>query len=455
MFNLRQGGLAIYGGVIAAIITVFVFSRVRKLSMGLLCDTAGLGLVLGQVIGRWGNFFNREAFGGYTDGLFAMQLPLSAVRSSDVTDSLLQHVVEVNGISYIQVHPTFLYESLWNLILLILLILFTRHKRFDGEVFLLYLAGYGIGRFWIESLRTGLVLLPVIGYPVSMALAALLCGRIGFLDQSSVDMLLYAFVKEEKVERALVNVDAAMVDGPMRGVLQKAIDHMHMTFDETDVMRDSLQMIEREYACSRIKNVHDFIVHVEIYGGAIERPVELLLADKKRWEQRICGSMKERRKMFVDIVMSIAASLLICGMILYLPVMEIDISKNLISQVLTIIVVILDDLIFARAQKYLAIDWLALDGHTDEADAKKIEEYYRYDERKEKRLSVVLAVVTAAGAAAAYYFGYQLMTAAALLLVALMANQHRVGRAVARKTLVRSIKCAFPGWLMDIVAIRN
>ena len=113
----------------------------------------------------------------------------------------------------------------------------------------------------------------------------------------------------------------------------------------------------------------------------------------------------------------------------------------------------INDLIFARAQKYLAIDWLALDGHTDEADAKKIEEYYRYDERKEKRLSVVLAVVTAAGAAAAYYFGYQLMTAAALLLVALMANQHRVGRAVARKTLVRSIKCAFPGWLMDIVLL--
>lgn len=103
-----------------------------------------------------------------------MQLPLSAVRSSDVTDSLLQHVVEVNGISYIQVHPTFLYESLWNLILLILLILSTKHKRFDGEVFLLYLAGYGIGRFWIESLRTDQLLLPVIGYPVSMALAALL-----------------------------------------------------------------------------------------------------------------------------------------------------------------------------------------------------------------------------------------------------------------------------------------
>ena len=174
ILNIRQGGLAIYGGVIAAIITTFVFSRVKKLSMGLLCDTAGLGLVLGQVIGRWGNFFNREAFGGYTDGLFAMQLPLSAVRSSDVTTDLMNHVVESGGISYIQVQPTFLYESMWNLVLLILLILFTKHKKFDGEVFLLYLAGYGIGRFWIESLRTDQLLIPGIGYPVSMALAALL-----------------------------------------------------------------------------------------------------------------------------------------------------------------------------------------------------------------------------------------------------------------------------------------
>ena len=174
IFNIRQGGLAIYGGVIAAIITTFVFSRVKKLSMGLLCDTAGLGLVLGQVIGRWGNFFNREAFGGYTDGLFAMQLPLSAVRSSDVTTDLMNHVVESGGISYIQVHPTFLYESMWNLVLLICLILFTKHKKFDGEVFLLYLAGYGIGRFWVESLRTDQLLIPGIGYPVSMALAALL-----------------------------------------------------------------------------------------------------------------------------------------------------------------------------------------------------------------------------------------------------------------------------------------
>ena len=83
IFNLRQGGLAIYGGVIAAIITVIVFAKVKKVSAPLLFDTAGLGLVTGQMIGRWGNFFNREAFGEYTDSLLAMRLPTEAVRSSD------------------------------------------------------------------------------------------------------------------------------------------------------------------------------------------------------------------------------------------------------------------------------------------------------------------------------------------------------------------------------------
>ena len=174
IFNVRQGGLAIYGGVIAAILTVFLYSKVKKLSFGQLCDTAGLGLVLGQVIGRWGNFFNREAFGDYSDGLLAMQIPVSAVRSSEITDKLWEHTVVMDGITYIQVHPTFLYESLWNLCLLCLLLLLFKYRKFQGEIFLLYLFGYGLGRFWIEGLRTDQLLLPGIGYPVSRALAAVL-----------------------------------------------------------------------------------------------------------------------------------------------------------------------------------------------------------------------------------------------------------------------------------------
>lgn len=174
IFNIRQGGLAIYGGVIAAIITVCIFAKKRKMSAPLIMDTAGLGLVAGQMIGRWGNFFNREAFGDYTDGLLAMRLPLDAVRSSDVTELMRKHMETVDGVSYIQVHPTFLYESLWCLMVLVLMLLYRKHKKFDGEVFLLYLFGYGAGRFWIEGLRTDQLLIPGWGVPVSQVLAGVL-----------------------------------------------------------------------------------------------------------------------------------------------------------------------------------------------------------------------------------------------------------------------------------------
>ena len=171
IFNIRNGGLAIYGGVLTAIATVFVFSKVRKQPFGLLTDTAGLGLVLGQVVGRWGNFFNREAFGGYTDNLLAMQLPVSAVRRSDISADLAAHIMNVGGIDYIQVHPTFLYESLWNLCVLLFLIWYSPKKKFHGEVFCLYMLLYGIGRFWIEGLRTDQLIFFGTGLAVSQMLA--------------------------------------------------------------------------------------------------------------------------------------------------------------------------------------------------------------------------------------------------------------------------------------------
>ena len=142
--------------------------------MGKLLDTACFGLVLGQAIGRWGNFFNREAFGEYTNGLFAMKLPLDAVRSSDVTQFMRDHMEMADGVGYIQVHPTFLYESVWCLLVLIFMTFYSRRQMFKGEMFLVYLAGYGFGRFWIEGLRTDQLLIPGIGWAVSRALAALL-----------------------------------------------------------------------------------------------------------------------------------------------------------------------------------------------------------------------------------------------------------------------------------------
>lgn len=181
----REGGLAILGGVIAAVITFYVYVKIKKQNFWLMVDTGCVGLVLGQIIGRWGNFFNREAFGGYTDGMFAMQLPLNAVRSSDVTQEMMEHLQTIRGVQYIQVHPTFLYESLWNTGVLLMLLFFTKRKKFDGEIFLLYLAGYGIGRFWIEGLRTDQLLLPGIGLPVSQVLSIVvaICSIIVILIQ--------------------------------------------------------------------------------------------------------------------------------------------------------------------------------------------------------------------------------------------------------------------------------
>lgn len=201
IFNLRSGGLMIYGGIFGAVLSAIVFTRVKKYSFWLLADTGCIGLITGQIIGRWGNFFNREAFGKFSDGLLAMQLDIRDV-SYDFRASVAylrekfagrqaaferimeirNNTVWIDGAEYIQVHPTFLYESLWNLCLLILLIIYTKHKKFDGEVFLLYLAGYGLGRVWIEGLRTDQLFLWGTSIPVSQLISSLLviCS-LGFI----------------------------------------------------------------------------------------------------------------------------------------------------------------------------------------------------------------------------------------------------------------------------------
>ena len=174
ILNIRNGGLAIYGGIIAGVITVFVYSKITKMKFLQIADTVCMGLAAGQIIGRWGNFFNREAFGEYTNNLLAMQLPVSAVRKNEITSAMWNHVVTIGGVEYIQVHPTFLYEGLWNFMVLLFLFWFRKRKKFEGELFFCYLAGYGVGRFWIESLRTDQLLLPGIHVPVSQMLSAVL-----------------------------------------------------------------------------------------------------------------------------------------------------------------------------------------------------------------------------------------------------------------------------------------
>lgn len=170
IFNLRKGGLAIYGGVIAAFLTLFLFCRKKKINYFTMIDICVPGLALGQAIGRWGNFFNREAFGEYTDSLLAMRLPEAAVRPHEITETIAAHAAD----GAIQVHPTFLYECLWNLAVIAAMLLVWRYKQFEGEIALVYLGGYGLGRSWIESFRTDQLHLQGTQIPVSQLLAVIL-----------------------------------------------------------------------------------------------------------------------------------------------------------------------------------------------------------------------------------------------------------------------------------------
>lgn len=135
MIAIWDGGLAIYGGIIVAVLTAFVVCKVKKIGFGAFCDLGCFGLLIGQAVGRWGNFFNREAFGGATTLPWRMGLYVPY---------------------YVEVHPTFLYESLWNLAGFLLLFWFVKKigRKFDGQIFLMYIIWYGIGRSVIEGLRT-------------------------------------------------------------------------------------------------------------------------------------------------------------------------------------------------------------------------------------------------------------------------------------------------------------
>jgi phosphatidylglycerol:prolipoprotein diacylglycerol transferase len=162
--KIRDGGLAIYGGVISAILVAWLYARKKKISPLNLVDFGVPYLVLGQAIGRWGNFVNQEAFGAPT------KLPWR--MNGTIADSYLSNLPETLDLTKWGVHPAFLYESLWDLALFFFLIWFRRKKKLEGEVLFLYLIGYGVGRFMIESLRTDSLYLG--SFRVSQLLSALL-----------------------------------------------------------------------------------------------------------------------------------------------------------------------------------------------------------------------------------------------------------------------------------------
>ena len=193
IFYLRQGGLAIYGGVIGGFATLFIYSHIKKINPFKIGDCAVFGLVIGQIVGRWGNFFNREVFGGYTDSLFAMRLPVDAVRASDIKQTHLDGMAAMGDVNFIQVHPTFLYEGVWNLCLLIAMFVFRKHKKYDGQMCLIYLGGYGIGRCIVEGIRTDQLLIPGTQIAVSQLL-----GFVMFIGAVIADIVIRMRLKKKQ-----------------------------------------------------------------------------------------------------------------------------------------------------------------------------------------------------------------------------------------------------------------
>ena len=171
IFNIRNGGIAIYGGIIGGVITAIVYCRVKKISFAKVADSASFGLLTGQIIGRWGNFFNQEAFGGNTN------LPWGMTGSTiaEKLDKLQQQGIAVSP--DLPVHPTFLYESLWNLgVLLVVWYVFAKKHKFDGMEFCTYISLYGLGRLWIEGLRTDSLMLGGVRISQLVALMCVLAG---------------------------------------------------------------------------------------------------------------------------------------------------------------------------------------------------------------------------------------------------------------------------------------
>ena len=186
-----DGGLAIYGTVIAGVIVVLIFTKVKKLRFAAMTDLAAMGLLLGQIIGRWANFINREAFGGLTELPWRMRLWVSASQ-------------------YIEVHPTFLYESLWNLVgLLLMLFVVTKGRRFDGENTWFYFLWYGLGRSWVEGLRTDSLYLfdwTFMGQPIRVSQALSMVMVV-----VAAVMLFYNIkIKKRTADGLLVNQVAAV-----------------------------------------------------------------------------------------------------------------------------------------------------------------------------------------------------------------------------------------------------
>lgn len=187
----RNGGIEFYGALIGGVLVIQLYAMAQKASTGKILDTCCLGLAAGQVLGSWGFFFSRERFGDYTDRLFAMQIPLDSVSFSSVTEDMRSHIEVVDGIRYIQVEPLFLAGFLWSMVVFAIVFLYRYRKKFEGELFLVYLLTYSLGRFLLEGARADALMIRGTDWKICQITAVLMIVL-------STGIILYFWTQNDK-----------------------------------------------------------------------------------------------------------------------------------------------------------------------------------------------------------------------------------------------------------------
>lgn len=272
-FNFREGGLAIYGGIIGAIVVGGAMVKIRQFKLSAMLDVTAPCFLIGQCIGRWGNFFNQECFGANTDKPWGMM-------SASTMDYIAENFDELGGrvSSFAPVHPCFLYESLWCALCFVILHFYDKHRKFDGEVFLMYIGLYGLGRFFIEATRTDSL------YIANIKVSQLVAGTCVF---SSVILIIIFrsmvkrsdykfFYQTELSKRQLAAVEEYEAGEKERAALKKKIA-------EAKKKGESFAELEKEYEKKFGKEAKE----------AAKKKAEELHAEKKELRAKIRQAKKD------------------------------------------------------------------------------------------------------------------------------------------------------------------
>ncbi|MDD6157280.1 MAG: hypothetical protein PUB52_09740 [Lachnospiraceae bacterium] len=269
-----------------------------------------------------------------------------------------------------------------------------------------------------------------------------------------LDTMLLAFSRGGKIHEALEAAETVIQPGTMRDVIRQTRIRMAVGLEDREIYREGLALIEEAFPCDPIRKVHGFMIHAEYYGGETARSIELLQLERKHWQDRCQANMEERRRSFRNIVLSAAMSLVICGMILYLPTANVDISTHPAVQIVGVLAVAINAMILLLGQRYLAVDWIRLGEEKKVVDyAQKLEDFRGDDSRRGKVPRIVLSVLSVA---LALFFVLRNQPGMGMLMLALALfgrNWRGIVRDTQRKQLTRQLRRDFPRWLLDIALL--